>query len=391
MLSRSWLAFAERLYKDCRAPLPALLAAMVPLFRVFGPDLPPWAAWTRGTEKAPPEWAASLAEGMLDSSAQDAQEDSLQLLTREALQALAELFVEALGESCPARLRARNPVPALGDPAKTPVVLVVAGSDSGGGAGIQADIKSLEAAGAFSCTALTALTAQNTKGVSGVFAASPGFVKEQAEAVTTDFRVGAVKTGMLPDVETVDVVARLVSEFRIAHVVVDPVLVSTSGDRLVSEEALAKVRDALFPVASLVTPNLPEAAALLGLSEAEVRADRLEAARRLGALGPRFVLLKGGHAEGAMAEDLLLDTASGAAETLSAPWVDTECTHGTGCTLASHIAGHLARGWPMKQAVQAGKDYVTACLLRSSRGPSRLGSGRQQPMQHSDSAGWCWL
>lgn len=373
--------FLQELTGDQRAPAAALLCALVPSLRLRSEA-------GRGCDDI--QWAIELIERVLDelNASDPVSSDVLGVLYCEALRLEAAKLDAIFGVGDPPDWPA---LPVLGDPARTPVVLVVAGSDSGGGAGIQADMKALEAMGVFSTTALTALTAQNTNGVSGVHAAPAAFVEAQFRAVAGDFNVRAVKTGMLPDADTIDAVARSVREFGVRHLVVDPVLVSTSGHRLVSEEALERVRDVLVPLASLVTPNVPEAAAFLGLSEEEVLKDRAAAARRIGAFGSQYVLLKGGHAKGEVAEDLLLEVAADKLTAFSSPWVRTENTHGTGCTLASAIAGHLSRGLCMEDAVQAAKAYITACLRRSARGPCRLGKGRQQPMQHNRSAGWCWL
>lgn len=373
--------FFQELIGDQRAPTAALLCVLLPSLRLRSES-------GRGCEDI--HWAIELLEGVLDEFNASAAVpfDVLDVLYREAMRVEAKKFDAIIRPQDPPEWPA---LPVLGDPTRTPVVLVVAGSDSGGGAGIQADVKALEAAGVFSTTALTALTAQNTNGVSGVHCAPATFVEAQFQAVVGDFNVRAVKTGMLPDADTIDAVARGVRESGVRNLVVDPVLVSTSGHRLVSEEALARVKDVLVPLATLVTPNVPEAAAFLGISEEEVLRDRAAAARQIGALGSQYVLLKGGHAKGEAAEDLLLEVSTGRLAAFSSPWVCTENTHGTGCTLASAIAGHLSRGLCMDDAVRAAKEYITACLRRSARGPCRLGKGRQQPMQHNQSAGWCWL
>jgi hydroxymethylpyrimidine/phosphomethylpyrimidine kinase len=256
---------------------------------------------------------------------------------------------------------------------RRPVALTIAGSDSSGGAGIQADLKTFSALGVYGASVLTALTAQNTMGVRGVHPVPPAFVIAQLDAVLDDLDVGAAKTGMLADAAIIEAVLQGLSG-RAAGIplVVDPVMVATSGDVLLAPDAIATVRTRLIPRATLITPNLPEAAQLLGTgiaaSEAELR-DQLAA---LTALGPRAVLLKGGHASGAEAVDYLVIR-------LATPRIDTRHTHGTGCTLSAAIAARLAAGDGLEAAVRHGKAYVQAAIAAGQS----LGVGRGSgPVDH---------
>ncbi|HSI93350.1 MAG TPA: bifunctional hydroxymethylpyrimidine kinase/phosphomethylpyrimidine kinase [Jiangellaceae bacterium] len=258
----------------------------------------------------------------------------------------------------------------------TPVVLSVAGSDPSGGAGIQADLNTFSALGAYGAAAITALTAQNTRGVTGVFPVPGGFVTAQLDAVLTDLDVRAVKTGMLGGPDVVDAVADAVVKYRIKKIVIDPVMVAASGDRLVSEETVAAIRDRLLPVATIVTPNLPEAAALLGWDEV-TSGTMTKAAEALLALGPEAALVKAGHADGPEAVDVLADP-DGIRE-YRAPRINTRNTHGTGCTLASAIAARLAHGAPLRDSVDVGKRYVTAALRAADS--LRIGKGNG-PVHH---------
>lgn len=258
----------------------------------------------------------------------------------------------------------------------TPVVLSVAGSDPSGGAGIQADLKTFSALGVYGAAAITALTAQNTRGVTGVFPVPGSFVADQLEALFTDLDVRAVKTGMLGGPDVVDAVVAALTKHRIARVVVDPVMVAASGDRLVDDETVVAIRDRLLPVATIVTPNLPEAAALLGWDDVTSES-MMKAAESLLTLGPSAALVKGGHADGAEAVDVLADE-DGCRE-YRAPRVQTRNTHGTGCTLASAIAARLAHGASLRDAVDVGKRYVTGALRAADS--LRIGTGRG-PVHH---------
>jgi hydroxymethylpyrimidine/phosphomethylpyrimidine kinase len=251
----------------------------------------------------------------------------------------------------------------MGEPASRPRALTIAGSDSGGGAGIQADLKTFSALGVFGMTAVTAVTVQNTLGVSGYEAISPTVVADQIAAVVTDIGVDAAKTGMLASAEIVDAVARTVAELDIPNLVVDPVFVSKHGHLLLEEDAVSGLRDRILPLATLVTPNLPEAAGLAGF---EVTSPDLmeDAAQVIRAIGPAAVLVKGGHLEGsASSDDLFFD--GDRMEWLSAERIATANTHGTGCTLSSSIAAYLARGETLRDAVRAGKAFVTEAIRSS--------------------------
>lgn len=237
--------------------------------------------------------------------------------------------------------------------------LTIAGSDSGGGAGIQADLKTFSALGVFGMTAITAVTIQNTKGVAGFEELSPTTVAEQIRAVARDIGVDAAKTGMLASAAIVEAVAETVAETSLPNVVVDPVFVSKHGHPLLADEAVDVLRRSILPLATLVTPNLDEAAGLAGL-EVVTRDDMRRAATTILALGPRAVLVKGGHLEDDRATDLFVDGER--EEWLEADRIDTPHTHGTGCTLSSAITAHLARGASLADAVRAGKGFVTEAI-----------------------------
>jgi hydroxymethylpyrimidine/phosphomethylpyrimidine kinase len=239
--------------------------------------------------------------------------------------------------------------------------LTIAGSDSGGGAGIQADLKTFSALGVFGMSALTAITAQNTLGVTAVFELPPELVAAQIDAVVTDIGADAVKTGMIANTEIIRVVAAKVREHDISTLVVDPVMVATSGDRLLREDAVEALRTELLPLATVVTPNLPEAAVLAGQEVATLE-DMREAARAIVGLGARSVVVKGGHLTGD-AIDVFFD-GRGFVE-LPARRIETTSTHGTGCTLASAIAALLARGESLEGAIRGAKAYLTAAIERS--------------------------
>jgi hydroxymethylpyrimidine/phosphomethylpyrimidine kinase len=241
-----------------------------------------------------------------------------------------------------------------------PRALTIAGSDSGGGAGIQADLKTFSVLGVFGMTAITAVTVQNTKGVAAYEALSPETVGQQIRAVANDIGVDAAKTGMLADAAIVEAVAEAVSETGIPNLVVDPVFMSKHGHALLAEDAVGAIRTRILPLAALVTPNLPEASGLVG-HDVRTRDDMRRAADEIVALGARAGLVKGGHAEGAAdASDLFL--AGSTEEWLSAERIDTPNTHGTGCTLSAAIAAHLARGATLLEAVRAGKVFVTEAI-----------------------------
>jgi hydroxymethylpyrimidine/phosphomethylpyrimidine kinase len=255
--------------------------------------------------------------------------------------------------------------------------LTIAGSDSGGGAGIQADLKTFSALGVFGMTAITAVTVQNTKGVAGFEALSPRIVGEQIRAVVTDIGVDAAKTGMLATAAIVEAVADAVAETGIGNLVVDPVFVSKHGHALLADDAVEALRARILPLATLVTPNLSEAAGLTGLPVKD-RQDMHRAAERVLAFGPRAVLVKGGHLldDTAVAADLLADADS--EEWIEAERIDTVHTHGTGCTLSAAIAARLARGDDLTSAVRAGKAFVTEAIRHAL--PLGEGIGPVDPM-----------
>jgi hydroxymethylpyrimidine/phosphomethylpyrimidine kinase len=242
------------------------------------------------------------------------------------------------------------------------VALTIAGSDSGGGAGIQADLVTFAALGVHGASAVTALTAQNTVGVTGVHVPPVEFLRAQLDAVLADLPVAAVKTGMLATEEVVVAVAEYAAAGRLPKLVVDPVLVSSTGARLLDPGAESAYRSALFPHALVVTPNTREATALLG-TPVETVADARRAARRLGEWGPDWVVIKGGHLAGdGAACDVVLQAATGELAELRLPWVATRNDHGTGCTFGAATAAGLARGAPVPEALEAAKRFVHAGL-----------------------------
>ena len=240
-----------------------------------------------------------------------------------------------------------------------PSVLTIAGSDSSAGAGIQADLKTFAALGVYGSSALTAITAQNTLGVTAVHELPPEMVAAQIDAVVSDIRPEAVKTGMLANAPIIDAVARKVREHALSNLVVDPVMVAKSGDPLLRREAVTALRELLLPLATVVTPNLPEAEVLTGRHLDSSDAIR-RAAEDIVALGAQAVVVKGGHREGSVAIDLLYDGRQ--FREYSAPRIETTSTHGTGCTFASAIAAFLARGEPLAEAVGHAKEYLTEAL-----------------------------
>ena len=258
-----------------------------------------------------------------------------------------------------------------------PIALTIAGSDSSGGAGIQADLKSFAAFGVYGASVITALTAQNTQGVRGIHPVPSDFVTAQLEAVFDDLDVLAVKIGMVAQPATIEVIASGLSRWKPKHVVLDPVMVATSGDRLLSEEAIGRLRCDLFPLATLITPNLLEAAALLEENVAANEAAIAAQGRRLLALGARAVLIKGGHGQGSESIDYLF--AADDVMAFPAPRIPTKNTHGTGCSLSSAIAANLAKGEPLEQAVGHAKTWITAAIAAADS----LGVGKGHgPIHH---------
>ena len=245
------------------------------------------------------------------------------------------------------------------EPPRVPRALTIAGSDSGGGAGIQADLKTFAVLGVWGMSAVTSITVQNTQGVTAVSDVAAEIVGAQIRAVATDIGVDAAKTGMLSSAEIVEAVAHAIREAGITNLVVDPVFVSKHGDPLLRSDAVVALRRSILPLAAVVTPNLPEASGLAGFDVATPD-DMRRAADAILGLGAPSVLIKGGHLEGASADDLFVD--SERAEWLRAPRVDTRHTHGTGCVLSAAIAAYLARGEGLFIAVQKGKEFVTEAI-----------------------------
>lgn len=258
-------------------------------------------------------------------------------------------------------------------------ILTVAGSDSGGGAGIQADLKTISALGAYGASGLTALTAQNTQGVRAIHEVPSDFVRAQLDAVFLDIRINAVKVGMLANPSIVRTVGASLAEHPSVPVVLDPVMVSKSGHRLLSEEAVQALRTELIPRCCLLTPNLPEAADLLGRPEADTRDDMVEAGRALRKLGPPWVLMKGGHqsSDPDTSADVLVGP--GEPQWLVAPRNPTRNTHGTGCTLSAAIATYLGQGLDVPDAVRSAKAYLTQAIARAEE--LEVGTG-QGPVHH---------
>jgi hydroxymethylpyrimidine/phosphomethylpyrimidine kinase len=259
----------------------------------------------------------------------------------------------------------------------TAIAVTIAGSDSSGGAGIQADLKTFAALGVYGASIITALTAQNTQGVRAIHDVPADFIRAQIDAVFSDLDVAAVKIGMLSQAATIEAVAQGLVAHRARNIVIDPVMVATSGDRLLVPEAVEALRMLLVPRALVVTPNLPEAAALTGASVARNEQEMEVQARELLALGARNVLIKGGHGSGAESLDLLIG--QGDVVRLSAKRIATTNLHGTGCTLSSAVAAGLAKGLDLKVAAREAKAYVTAAIAAADR--LKIGQGHG-PLNH---------
>ena len=257
----------------------------------------------------------------------------------------------------------------------TAIALTIAGSDSGGGAGIQADLKTFSALGVYGASVVTAVTAQNTRAVTAIETVSARLVRAQIAAVLDDLAVGAIKIGMLGDPQVIRAVAEGLRGCALP-VVLDPVMVAKSGDRLLAAEAVAALRDELLPVATLLTPNLPEAAALLEMTPAADLDTPAAQGRALLARGPEWVLMKGGHAAGAVCTDLLIGPET---RVFRAPRIATRNTHGTGCTLSAAIAAGLAQGMAIPQAVARAHGYLQAAIAAADR--LRIGAGHG-PVHH---------
>ncbi|WP_313614982.1 bifunctional hydroxymethylpyrimidine kinase/phosphomethylpyrimidine kinase [Agrobacterium sp.] len=258
----------------------------------------------------------------------------------------------------------------------TAIALTIAGSDSGGGAGIQADIKTFSALGTYAASVLTAITAQNTKGVTAVEDISVPIIVAQMDAVFSDLDVNAVKIGMVSRSQTIQAIAERLQHYQ-RKVVLDPVMVATSGDRLLQQDAIETLREVLLPLASIVTPNLPEAALLTGLPIATDQAGKARQAESILKAGASAVLIKGGHGSGPESTDILFD--GNEMHAFTAPRIATTNDHGTGCTLAAAVTAHIAKGHSLTEAVQLSKDYLQKALIASAS--LSVGHGRG-PVHH---------
>ena len=259
----------------------------------------------------------------------------------------------------------------------TPIALTIAGSDSGGGAGIQADLKAFSALGAYGCSVITALTAQNTVGVQGIFDVDPAFIEQQLDSVFSDLDIKAVKVGMLSQPAVINTVAKAVEKHNIKNLVVDPVMVATSGDVLLQQAAIETLKNELLPKASLITPNLHEAAVLLDCEVPETMDQMIDMVEPLLQFGSKGVLLKGGHLSGDKAVDFYHDGET--LHRLESAWVKTSNTHGTGCTLSSAITALLSRGFTMAEAIPEAKKYIAGAIAHSDQLSIGQGNG---PVHH---------
>ena len=257
-----------------------------------------------------------------------------------------------------------------------PRALTIAGSDSGAGAGIQADLKTFAALGVYGTTAITAVTAQNTRTVAGAEELSVGIIAAQIDAVMDDIGADAAKTGMLSSAAIIETVAERIRRHGIRPLVVDPVMVAKSGHRLLREDAVTALKLHLLPLATIVTPNVPEAEVLSDIT-IDGEAALAEAARRIAALGPRYVLIKGGHLPGEIVVDRLWDATTEQMRQIESPRLHTTSTHGTGCTLSAAIAAHLALGKDMPSAVAAACSYVAMAI-----GNAQSIGGGHGPLNH---------
>lgn len=258
-----------------------------------------------------------------------------------------------------------------------PNVLTIAGSDSGGGAGIQADLKTFSANRTFGTSVLTALTAQNTQGVTGVHDVPAQFITAQIDAVFSDIEIAAVKIGMLSQIPVIEAVASALQKHGAKNIVFDPVMVTTSGDPLLAEDAVDAIKSVMLPLADLITPNLHEAAKLTGMPLADTNSKMIDQANNMLAQNARAVLVKGGHSEDEMCADLLKTRDE---ETwVSAKRIETRNTHGTGCSLSSAIAANLAHGKSMREAVETSKKWLTGAIAAS--GQLQVGKG-PGPVHH---------
>lgn len=258
-----------------------------------------------------------------------------------------------------------------GELGRPPVAMTIAGSDSGGGAGIQADLKTFASIGVFGCSVITSLTAQNTKEVLAIYDLPPRFIALQFDAILNDIPVDAAKTGMLSRSETIETVVERISRYELTKLVVDPVMVATSGYRLLSRKAEKALVEKLLPMALIVTPNLPEAEVLSGVKVKSID-DMRSAAERIKALGPKFVLVKGGHLEGGRSEDAVDILYDGEEfREIRSSRVKTGRLHGAGCTFSAAITAYLAMGYEPIESVNSAKRYIHHAIL----GATRIGSG----------------
>jgi hydroxymethylpyrimidine/phosphomethylpyrimidine kinase len=257
-------------------------------------------------------------------------------------------------------------------------VLTIAGSDSGGGAGIQADLKTFSANGCYGMSVITALTAQNTVGVTAIHPVPVEFVRQQMEAVLSDIGSDAVKIGMLFSPELIQCVAEELRRYKVDNIVLDPVMVATSGDKLLQDDAVEALKEHLLPMASIITPNLPEAGVLLGRN-IEKPEEVTEAAKQLTFLGCADILIKGGHFEDGNSDDLLYLGSEQRSVVLPGERIATKNTHGTGCTLSSAIASFMAKGSSVEEAVLLGKNYITGAIAAGA--DYTIGSGHG-PVHH---------
>jgi hydroxymethylpyrimidine/phosphomethylpyrimidine kinase len=265
-------------------------------------------------------------------------------------------------------------------------VLTIAGSDSGGGAGIQADLKTFLARGTYGMSVVTALTAQNTLGVQGIMEVPPQFVAQQLDSVFGDIRVDSVKIGMLANRDIIDCVAQKLREYSIGSIVVDPVMVATSGDVLLKSEAKDSLAKLLFPLATIVTPNIPEAIQLSNMKQITCVDEMVEAAKIIGGFKPKYVLVKGGHLPGvidfgrAEVTDILYDVENDRTHLFKSDVVVSQNTHGTGCTLAACIAAEIGKGAGVVDAVSTAKQFMSEALKLSAN--VNIGKGHGPLMHH---------
>lgn len=258
-----------------------------------------------------------------------------------------------------------------------PNVLTIAGSDSGGGAGIQADLKTFSALGVYGASVITAITAQNTREVRAIHDIPVSMINEQLNAVFDDIRIASVKIGMLSRPAVIEVVAKALERHQAVNVVLDPVMVAKSGDKLLDDDAITVLRDYLMPMATVITPNLPEAAEILDQPEITDEGSMTDVCRRLINLGASWVVLKGGHLHGTNSPDLLMNSRQ--QWRFDAKRVKTENTHGTGCTLSSAIASLLARGYDVPESVRGAKDFIQRALSTADLLDVGIGHG---PVHH---------